>query len=392
MLANSAYERSDEVIYFDNSATTKVNEDVLQTYMQVSQNFWGNPSSLHDLGTKASSLLTQARAQIATLLNKKPAEILFTSGGTEGNNWILKSAAASRQAYGNHILVSAIEHPSVIESARQLQKQGYDVEFLPVTKEGFIDLAVLQQKLRKETILVSVMAVNNEIGTVQPLKQIAELLADYPTTYLHVDAVQAVGKLPVADYLLDRVDFATFSGHKFQAPRGTGFIYAKQGKTLEPLLAGGGQEQSFRSGTENLAGIAALSKAFRLTIEQSQTTISQLASYLTELRTFLAQFPKVHIFTPPTHVAPHILAFGIKGIRGEVLLHALEEHDIYVSTTSACSSHKKVKTGTLQAMQVPSQDSETVIRISLGTNNTIEEIKQFQQAFTTIYQKFDQLK
>ena len=371
------------MIYFDNSATTAVDPDVLQTYIKASQNFWGNSSSLHQLGNKAQALLTQSRRQIAKLLNKKEQEIIFTSGGTEGNNLIIKGVSFQQANQGKHILVSSIEHPSVLEPAKFLQSIGYDVELIPVTKTGYIDLESLKSKIRKDTILISVMAVNNEIGTIQPIEEIAKLLQNYPTISLHVDAVQAFGKIPVAKYLPERVDFATFSGHKFHAPKGIGFVYAKNNKKLKSLLSGGGQERNFRSGTEDVASIASMSKAVRKTLENYSS--SQLQQMTDKLKKELSKFPKVHIYTPLENVAPHIVAFGIKGIRGEVLLHALEEYDIYVSTTSACSSNKDIKAGTLRAMSIPSEQRETVIRISLSYLNTIAEVDTFLKVFSEIY-------
>ena len=266
------------MIYFDNAATTQVYPEVLKTYTEVATKIWGNPSSLHNLGSQASRILEASRRQIADLLGKKSSEIFFTSGGTEGDNWIIKGVAFERAHLGKHIIVSQIEHPAVKESALWLQSQGFEVDLAPVTKDGFVDLEKLANLIRPDTILVSIMAANNEIGAIQPIKDISILLEQYPTISFHVDAVQAIGKLPTELFLTDRVDFATFSGHKFHSVRGVGFIFAKEGKKISPLLTGGGQESDKRSTTENVAGIAATAKALRLVIDKCGIGQSHLLS------------------------------------------------------------------------------------------------------------------
>ena len=256
------------MIYFDNSATTKPYPEVLETYMQVSAKIIGNPSSLHRLGDQSTRILEASRQQIADLIGKKSEEVFFTSGGTEGDNWVIKGVAFEKAQFGKHIIVSDIEHPAVKESALWLKTQGFEVDFAPVDEQGFVDLKVLKSLIRPDTTLISIMAVNNEIGSVQPIQAISELLADKPTISFHVDAVQALAKIPTEKYLTDRVDFATFSSHKFHGVRGVGFIYIKSGKKITPLLTGGGQERDYRSTTENVAGIAATAKALRLAMER----------------------------------------------------------------------------------------------------------------------------
>lgn len=222
--------KEEKMIYFDNSATTIPYPEVLRTYQEVASKIFGNPSSLHNLGTKASRILEASRKQIADLLGVKSTEIIFTSGGTESDNWVLKGAAFEKERYGKHIIVSDIEHPAVKESAKWLSEHGFDVSYAPVNDQGFVDVKALAALLRPDTTLVSIMAVNNEIGSIQPIKEISELLADKQGISFHVDAVQAIGKIPSADYLTDRVDFASFSGHKFHSVRGVGFIYKKKEK------------------------------------------------------------------------------------------------------------------------------------------------------------------
>ena len=375
------------MIYFDNSATTIPYPEVLRTYQEVASKIWGNPSSLHRLGSQAGQLLEASRQQIAVLLAKQPNEIFFTSGGTEGDNWVLKGVAFEKQAYGNHVIVSDIEHPAVKESAKWLASQGFEIDYAPVNKAGFVDLKALEQLIRPETILVSIMAVNNEIGAIQPIKAISDLLADRPTISFHVDAVQAIGKIPLEDYLTDRVDFATFSGHKFHAPRGVGFIYKKAGKRITPLLTGGGQESDLRSTTENLAAIAAMAKALRLVFDKDAANLSKIAAMKERLFDELSRYEDVILFSANQDFVPNIVTFGVKGVRGEVLVHAFEEHDIYISTTSACSSKAGKPAGTLISMGIPKSLAETAVRISLDDDNDMEQVQQFLTIFKEIYHK-----
>ena len=253
-------------MYFDNSATTKIDPQVLQTYRTVCEKVWGNPSSLHNLGEHAFNLLEQARKQVADLIGRKQDEIFFTSGGTESDNWAIKGTAIEKHIYGKHLITSSVEHPAVINTMRQLEKLGFEVTYLPVDKEGRVSGEDLRKSIRKDTILVSIMAVNNEVGSIQPIDEIAEVLKDYPKIHFHVDAVQAVGKGLGKMLKNERIDLMSFSGHKFHAPRGVGFMYKKEGRMIAPLLTGGGQEKNLRSGTENLPAIAAMAKALRLEI------------------------------------------------------------------------------------------------------------------------------
>ena len=373
------------MIYFDNAATTQVYPDVLKTYTEVVSKIWGNPSSLHSLGNQASRILEASRKQIADLLGKKSSEIFFTSGGTEGDNWVIKGVAFERAHLGKHIIVSSIEHPAVKESALWLRSLGFEVDLAPVTREGFVDMEKLADLIRPDTILVSIMAANNEIGSIQPIKDISALLENHPTVSFHVDAVQAIGKMPLADFLTDRVDFATFSGHKFHSVRGVGFIFAKEGKKISPLLTGGGQESDKRSTTENLAGIAATAKALRLVLDQFEAGQKRLLAMKKVILDELATYPDVTIFSQMEGFLPNILTFGIKNVRGEVTVHAFEEHQIYISTTSACSSKAGKPAGTLLAMGIPQKLAQTAVRISLDHENDMSQVEQFLTIFKQIY-------
>lgn len=375
------------MIYFDNSATTKPYPEALATYTEVATRIWGNPSSLHNLGSQATRILEASRKQIAELIGKKAEEIYFTSGGTEGDNWILKGVAFEKAPYGKHIIVSDIEHPAIKESAAWLKTQGFEVDYAPVDARGFVKVDALASLLRPDTTLVSVMAVNNEIGSIQPIHDIADLLEDRPTISFHVDAVQALAKVATEVYLPERVDFATFSSHKFHGLRGVGFVYIKEGKKITPLLTGGGQEKEMRSTTENVAGIAATAKALRLAMENQEAFASKTQQMKEVIRKELANYPDVTIFSGEDHFAPHILTFGIKGVRGEVVVHAFEEFDIYISTTSACSSKAGKPAGTLIAMGVDKSIAQTAVRLSLDIENDMSQVEQFLTKFKLIYEQ-----
>lgn len=375
------------MIYFDNAATTMPDPQALRIYQEVASKIYGNPSSLHQLGTNASRILQASRKQIADLLGCNEQEIIFTSGGTESDNWALKGLAFEKASYGKHIIVSDIEHPAVKESAKWLESQGFSISFAPVTKDGFVDVEKLANLIQPDTILVSVMGVNNEIGSIKPIKAISELLSDKPGIAFHVDAVQAIGKIPTSEFLTDRVDFASFSGHKFHAVRGIGFLYMKTGKRLSPLLNGGGQEKGQRSTTENLPAIASMARALRLLNEREESALKKISVMKQVLFEALSTYKDVTVFSGIEGFAPNILTFGIKGVRGEVLVHAFESHEIYISTTSACSSKAGKPAGTVLAMGVPLQDAQTAVRISLDDDNDMGQVEQFLTIFKQIYDK-----
>lgn len=374
------------MIYFDNAATTKIYDDALTSYVQVSQKFFGNPSSLHQLGVDAFQVLTKARAQVASLLSVQPEEIFFTSGGTESNNWAIKGTALEKSVFGKHIITTKIEHPSVIQTCKQLERFGFEVTYLDVDSNGIVNVDQLKESLRKDTILVSVMAVNNEVGAVQPIAEIAKVLEEYPSIHFHVDAVQAVER---ASQLLSigRIDLLSLSAHKFHGPRGVGIMYKKFGRKIQALLTGGGQEKGERSTTENLPGIVATTKALRMALEEKSVT-GELRSQLWKE---LATKPEIRIFSPEDG-ASHVLCFAIKGVRGEVVVHAFENHGIYISTTSACSSKKGDSSSTLYAMDVPTEWATGAVRVSFSNDNTKEEVEQFIEVLHQLMKQFSFLK
>ena len=374
------------MIYFDNAATTKIYDDALTSYVQVSQKFFGNPSSLHQLGVDAYQVLTKARAQVASLLSVQPEEIFFTSGGTESNNWAIKGTALEKSVFGKHIITTKIEHSSVLQTCKQLERFGFEVTYLDVDSKGIVSIDQLKESLRKDTILVSVMAVNNEVGAVQPIAEIAKVLEEYPSIHFHVDCVQAVER---ASQLLSigRIDLLSLSAHKFHGPRGVGIMYKKFGRKIQALLTGGGQEKGERSTTENLPGIVATTKALRMALEEESVT-GELRSQLWKE---LATKPEIRIFSPEDG-ASHVLCFAIKGVRGEVVVHAFENHGIYISTTSACSSKKADSSSTLYAMDVPTEWATGAVRVSFSNDNTKEEVEQFIDVLHQLMKQFSFLK
>lgn len=377
------------MIYFDNSATTKVNEQVLNSLLAASQSYYGNPSSLHSLGTETSHLLRQARKQVASLMNVSEAEIYFTSGGTEGDNWAIKGTAIEKRTQGKHIITTVIEHPAVLNSMKQLENLGWEVTYLPVDETGQININELKSAIRKDTVLVSVMVVNNETGSVLPIEEISAVLEDYPSIHFHVDAVQAIGKV---DIELDqsRIDIAVFSGHKFHAPKGTGFIYLKKGRKLAPFMSGGGQEGGLRSGTENVPGNIALAKALRLLLEASCDKKSEMLRCKNAITEYLQSKEKVQVFTPDIS-APHIVCFGLSGIKGEIIVHALEKEGVIVSTTSACSSKRKLKQPSVRELGYSKDEAETAVRISFSHENTLLEVQEFKKVFDKIHKQLKEI-
>ena len=361
------------LIYLDNSATTKPYDDVLETYIKVSKDYFANPSSIHSLGGKVEKLLQQSRSMIASFLHVHDSEIIFTSGGTEGNNLAIKGSALAKKNIGNHIITSSIEHPSVSEAFKQLKQEGFQVSFLDVYGDGRIDVTQLKELLNDKTILVSIIHVNNEVGTIQPLEEIGKILSDYPNATFHVDHVQGISKVPLS---LEGcgVDLCTMSAHKFHGLKGNGILYRKKGTKLAPLFVGGEQEWMIRSGTENVAGIVAMTRALRISLEKEVHLLQELS---VQTRTALQQIEGVNVNTPKSNCAPHIINFSVPGVKSEVLVHALGKKEIYVSTTSACSSKRKAPSKTLKAMGVNEDIANSSIRISFSFETTKHEINTF---------------
>ncbi|MGE6378695.1 cysteine desulfurase family protein [Peribacillus muralis] len=377
------------MIYFDNSATTKPYPEVLESFLKVSSDYFGNPSSLHGLGVQSEKLLSAARKQVADLLQVNSSEIYFTSGGTEGNNLAIKGAAHSRMNRGKHIITTAIEHPSVEDACQSLTHAGFEITILPVNESGQIELTDLKDALREDTVLVSIMHVNNEVGSVQPIAEVGKVLSHYPNVLFHVDNVQGAGKVPLS-LRKAYVDICTFSGHKIHGLKGTGFLYVREGVRIEPLFHGGNQETKIRSGTENVAGIVALSKAFRISMNNQLLYHDKLERIKKYLYKGLMEMQGV-LVNSPEEGAPHILNFSVPLLKSEVLLHALESDGIIVSTTSACSSKKRTVSKTVDAMFHDQARSESVIRISTTYGNGLDEAKQVLAAIQKIVANLEKI-
>ncbi|KYG32164.1 cysteine desulfurase family protein [Alkalihalobacillus trypoxylicola] len=361
------------MIYFDNSATTKPHEQVLTSYTKVASDFFGNPSSLHTLGLEAENLLEKSRKLMAEEFQVKAKEIMFTSGGTEGNNLAIKGTVFAKRKKG-HLITTMIEHASSYEVFQELEALGYEVSYLSVNHEGKISVEELKQTIRDHTILVSVIHVNNETGSIQPIEEVGKFLKNYPQIRFHVDHVQGAIKVPLKVYEYG-IDMCTISAHKFHGLKGTGMLYVKEGHRLSPLLHGGSQELKFRAGTENTAGIVAMTKAFRLERErqlQGNLKLNHLKNLLIE---GLKAIEHVTINTPSEGSAPHIVNFSVGNIKPEILIQALAKEEIYVSTRSACSSKISQPSRVLLAMGLDDTKANSAIRISFSYDNTEEEVE-----------------
>ncbi len=372
-------------IYFDNAATTKPFEEVVKIMVDCLTKEYGNPSSLHRKGIQAEAILKQSRGILAKSLNVQPSEILFTSGGTESNNTAIRGIARSYANRGKHIIASRIEHPSVYMTMEDLERDGYEISYIDVDNHGIINLEQLAQAVRKDTIMVSVMGVNNETGAVQPLYDTGKLLKEKnPLAFFHVDCIQAFMKIPL-DINKIGAHLISISAHKFHGPKGIGAIYCKKGINLRPWQTGGGQEQGLRSGTENLPGIAGLGKAVEIYSSNFSQYTAKMELLKDKLRNDIqARIDNVRFNTPEGKKgAPHILSVSFRGVKGEVLLHSLEKYGIYISTRSACSSKQNKSSSVMTAMGLSSEEAEGTVRISICPFNTQQEIDILTDALVT---------
>lgn len=370
------------MIYFDNSATTRPYPEVTDTYLKVSTEYFGNPSSLHPLGKISERLLVQARERAAELLKVNPSEILFTSGGTESNNLAIKGTAHQYQGRGNHLITSSTEHASSLEAFQQLEKEGFRVSYLDPDNNGIITAEQVKEELTDETILVSLIHVHNETGSIQPVQEIGEVLSHHPKVLFHVDHVQGAAKVPL-DFRTAKVDLCTLSAHKFHGMKGSGILYVRNDVRLHSLLSGGSQERGIRAGTENVAGVTAMIKALRMSMGKSETFLPQIRKINRWIEQECSNIPGVVINSPEDR-APHILNIAVPGIKPEVMVQALAEKDIYVSTKSACSSRETEPSRTLIAMGYDKETASSALRISLTYENTFEEAERFIAEFSDI--------
>ncbi|HOB86061.1 MAG TPA: cysteine desulfurase family protein [Bacillota bacterium] len=367
-----------EEIYLDNSATTRPLDQVVELMAKIQKEVYGNPSSLHRKGMEAERVLKEARATLAELLQVRQEEIFFTSGGTESNNLAIKGAAYRRRRRGGHIVTTRIEHPSVLNAFRQLEEEGFQATYLTVDRQGYIDLQELEQAITEETILVSIIHANNEIGTLQPVEQIGALVKKRnPDLYFHVDGVQSFGKIPVNPSRW-QADLFSFSAHKIHGPKGIGGLWVKQNTLLQPLCHGGDQEQGLRPGTENVAGAAGFALAARSIFPRLEENRSLLLRLKTALyRGLLEEGITTRINGPALEEgAPHILNLCFPGIKAEVLLHALEREGIYTSPGSACHSRQARPSHVLQALGLREEELSGSLRFSFSAFNTEAQIRR----------------
>lgn len=361
--------------YFDNSATTKVFDCVKDAVVHAMTEDYGNAAARHMKGVEAERLIKEARAEIARSLKVQEKEILFTSGGTESNNTALIGTALANQRAGKHLITTAVEHASIYNTMEFLREQGFEITYLPVDSYGCISLDELRDAVREDTILVSVMYVNNEIGAVEPVEEISRVIREKnPRTLFHVDAIQAYGKYVIRPKK-QGIDLLSVSGHKIHGPKGVGFLYIDERVKIRPLLYGGGQQKGMRSGTENVPGCAGLGAAVKEVYTDHEAKIERLYGLRERMIEGLKALPGVTINGHEGREnAPQIVSASFKGVRSEVLLHALEEKGIYVSSGSACSVNHPGVSGTLRGIGVKKELLDSTIRFSFGLFNTPEEV------------------
>ena len=372
----------DYMVYLDYSATTPVNEEVLETFVKVSRNYIGNPNSLHRLGMEANALLDEATEQIGNILGVKPSEIIYTSGASESNNLAIKGIALKYQNRGKHIITTLLEHSSIIGPLSYLQNRGFEIDFVNILDNGQVDIKHLKSLIRDDTILVSICAVDSEIGLRQPVEEIGLLLKDYPKLFFHVDITQCLGKDAID---LTNIDLASFSAHKIYGIKGIGGLIKKEKIMLEPLIHGGKSTTAFRSGTPTVALIVSLAKALRLAVDNLDNKISHVQELNQRIRQNLSNYPKVVINSTDKSL-PNVLNFSILGIKPETFLHALEEDNIFISTKSACSSVDAISKP-VYTLTKNEDLAKNSLRVSLSFLTTDKEINIFLEAFDKNYNK-----
>lgn len=376
----------DKVIYLDNAATTIANSEVLDAYVQAKRLYFANASSIHIPGQEANRMLEKAREQILNVLSVKNHELIFTSGATEANNLAIKGYCLKHKNRGKHIIVSRIEHPSVLECAKQLEEEfGFEVTYLPVDRNGVVEVETLKNAIRKDTILVSIMAVNNEIGSINPIHDVANLLSNYKTIAFHVDATQGIGKIILP---LNEADMISFSGHKIHGLNSSGALIKRKKIELLPIMSGGGQEGNLRSGTNDVALAVSLAKAVRLEnekIDENCTKISAISQYL---KSYLLSRPDLYELNSGDN--PYIVNFSTLTKKASVIVEALSTRGIMVSSTSACHAKEEPISYVVQALGKSDQLAHNTIRVSLSYENTLEDIKKFIEQLENIIKEIKQ--
>ena len=362
-------------VYLDNSATTKCLPEVAALMTRIMCDEYGNPSSLHKKGVESEKYVRYAKEVIAKCMKVQEKEILFTSGGTESDNIALIGSAYANYRAGRHIITTRIEHPAVLQTCAYLEEQGFSVTYLPVNAKGVISLADLERAMTKNTILVSIMHTNNEVGAVQPIEQAGELIKRMnPSTLFHVDAVQGFGKCRIYPKRM-HIDLLTVSAHKLHGPKGVGFLYINEKAKVRPIIFGGGQQKGMRSGTENVPGIAGMAKAIEEVFSEFDEKIEYLYKIKERFVKGVSALEGIRLNGPVGRDgAPHVVSVSIQGVRSEVMLHALEDKGIYVSAGSACSSNKPSVSATLKAIGVEKQYLDATLRFSFSLYTTETEI------------------
>lgn len=361
--------------YFDNSATTRCYPEVAEIVVKTMTEDFGNPSAMHLKGVEAEKYVREAAQTLAKIIKVNEKEIIFTSGGTESNNLALFGGADANKRSGNHIITTSVEHAAVGQPAERLEQMGYEVTIVPVDHRGVVQLEALEKALRPDTILVSTMYVNNEVGAVMPVEEIAKLVHEKsPKALYHVDAIQAFGKYRIYPKKAG-IDMLSVSSHKIHGPKGVGFLYINEKARIQPQILGGGQQAGMRSGTDNVPGIAGLGVAAKMVYTDFDEKIEHMYQLKERLAEGFLKLPDVRLNGMEIREgAPQILSASFLGVRSEVLLHTLEEKGIYVSAGSACSSHKRKAAGTLSAMGMEAAQRESTLRFSFSEENTFEEV------------------
>lgn len=361
------------MIYFDNSATTQPDESVLDSFIAANLKYYANPASIHVMGREAEVLLNHSKKQMLSIVDNEDGEAVLTSGGTESNNLAILGLSEAYKSRGNHIITTQIEHPSILNACRQLEQTGFDVEYLSVNEHGNISLEELKEKLKKETILVSIMHVNNELGTIQPIRQCADLIKSKSRAIFHSDCVQSFGKLPVSMEELD-VDAVTISAHKVNGLKNSGVLLLKKGVKPNPINFGGGQENGLRSGTVSVPNAVAMAKAMRISsVKEERADFREWRNMLIEA---CGTYEKIQVLSP-FDGAPHIVSLSFKSIKGEVAVNYFQEQGIILSTSSACSSKNKKASHVIETIGLDNKFENGVIRVSFGNTNTNEQVKEF---------------
>ncbi|MGI6574572.1 MAG: cysteine desulfurase NifS [bacterium] len=375
-----------KTIYLDHSATTPVDPRVLEAMLPFLQEQWGNPSSVYSMAREAKKAVEDAREQVALLIGAEPSEIVFTSGGTESDNIVLRGIARANQKKGKHIITSAIEHHAILHTVEDLGKAGFEVTYLPVDKYGMVSVADLEQAIRPDTILISIMYANNEIGTIQPIKELGRIAKERGIIF-HTDAVQAVGYLDI-DVMQEHIDLLSLSGHKIYGPKGIGALFIRKGVKMAPLMTGGGQERKWRPGTENVPGIVGLGKAAQLAREEREKRNNHLRKLRDQLIDgVVAKIDHVRVNGHLEQRLPGNAHFAFEFIEGESLLLNLDREGIAGSSGSACSSGSLEPSHVLLAIGMPHEIAHGSLRLTLGKDNTEAEIKRVIEVLPPIVQK-----